>query len=196
MAWFNPFSWGGGPDEVDYGPSRKIAEDIRGEFGRFESEARSIEFGVTDADQALYDESFGHMRDLVMREIEQKLPGLVQGASASAGARGISGSGNEASLRNSSARTAQTDAANTLSAFGANQAGQLTQNAQNRAGFELTRNQGLWQSLLQSYKPLQQVELDKTDREFDRIQQEKQQFGSLAGKLTGAIPIPTIPGIG
>ena len=190
MAWFNPFSWGGGPDEVDYGPARKIAEDIRGEFSRFEQDARSIEFGVTDQDRELYDESFGPMRDLIMREIEQKLPGLVQGAWASAGARGVSGSGQEATLRAATATGAQTDAANVLSQFGSQQAGQLTQNAQQRAGFELTRNQSLWQNLLQSYKPLQEVEGQKIDVEAARIQQEKQAFGDLTGKIVGAIPLP------
>ena len=128
------------------------------------------------------------MRDLIVRQIEERLPGIVQNASASAGARGISGSGNEATLRAASATRAQTDAANTLNQFGAQQAGQLANFAQNRAGFELTRNQQLFQSLLQSYQPLQNLENNILNQEQQRIDSEKGAFGNLVGSLTGLIP--------
>ena len=198
MAWFNPFSWGGGPDEVDYGPMRGLNDRIMSEFEKSRSDANSIQTGITGEDRKLYDESYGAMRDQVMRDIEQKLPGLLQGASGQAGARGMAGSAVEQGARSNVTRGVQRDAANTMSQFGMQQAGQMTANAQNRSNFQLTRNQGLWQNLLSAYKPQQDLEMGIIKSEQDRIAAEKGAFGGLVGNIAGALTpgLGNIPGMG
>jgi hypothetical protein len=185
MAWYNPFSWGGGPDEVDYSRLTSINNQIRGRGERIAQDTRDIDFSVTAADKKHFEESFGFMRDLVVRELEERLPGVLAEVSGQAGARGLSGSATEATLRGNVVRGGQRDVANVLSQFGAQQAGQLAQFATQRGQNQLQRNRQLFRTLIESYAPQREFEQRRVEQEEQRIAREQKAFGQLVG---GAIP--------
>lgn len=183
MAWFNPFSWGGGPDEANWGPMRQIASDILAGGQRIQRNIEGIDFGVNEQDQQQWGASYGHMRDLVLADLMQKLPNILGQASGQAGARGLAGSGIEAQMRAARSTEAQRGTANILSQFGANQAGQMAAFAAQRGQHELSRNQQLWNTLLQSYQPMMDVEGAFLKSEQERIAKEKSAFGKLLGTV-------------
>jgi len=185
MAFFNPFSWGGGPDEVNWDRLRGLASEVRGQYGKYEANTNAINFGVTPEDQAQYDLSYGHMRDLVMQDLQTKLPGLLQDVSGQAGARGLSGSAVEQGLRQRAGLAAQRQAGSILSEYGSQQAGLMQQGALQRGQLQLTRNQQLWQNLMQSYSPSFGVESSFLDSEQQRIAGERSAFGQLLGGAAG-----------
>lgn len=194
MSWFNPFSWGGGGDEANIQPLRNWAMDIGREARASNAAAMGINFGVTAEDQQQYDASYGHMRDLVLQDLQQKLPGILQGISGQAGARGLSGSADEQALRQRAGLAAQRQAGSILSEFGANQAGLMQQGALARGQLQLTRNQMLWQNLLQSYQPILDVEGQQYQADVNRIAGEKSAFGNLLGLGVGAAADRFLPG--
>lgn len=202
MAWYNPFSWGGGPDEVDYSRLQGMNQRFEQMGQQQAQELRGISSGITPQDQQLYGQSYGFMRDLVMGDLRNQLPGLLAGVSGQAGARGLSGSASEQGLRQRAGLAGARQAGEVLQNFGAQQAGLLQAGAANRFGQELTRNQQLWQNLMQAYMPSYGTEQRRVQSEEDRIAAEKGAFGSLVGGIGGLFApglgnlIQGIPGMG
>ena len=184
MSWYNPFSWGGGGDEANPQPMRDWAMDVGREARASNAEAMKIGFGVTAEDQQNYGESYGFMRDMVMNDLRTKLPGLLQDVSGQAGARGLSGSAVEQGLRQRAGLAAQRQAGDIMSQYGAQQAGIMQQGALQRGQAQLSRNQMLWQNLLQSYQPILGVEQMKFGADQERIQNENNAFSGLLGTGT------------
>lgn len=193
MAWFNPFSWGGGPDQVDYSKLNDIIGQIQGQGLDVANRIKGINFGVTAEDQAQYGKSYGFMRDQVLRDLQTKLPALLGTASGQAGARGLAGSGIEAGMRSNVSRGAQRDVADVLSQFGSQQAGVMSSMALNRGQAQVGQNQALWDTILGAYTPGYNQQLRYTEQERQRIAQEGQAFGGFLGDLIG-IGTSFIPG--
>jgi hypothetical protein len=202
MAWYNPFSWGGGPDEVDWGPLRNLAGQVQQGGADINRQLQNIDFGITGADQQQWGKSYGHMRDMVISDLERTLPGILAGASNQAGARGLAGSNIEGIMRAATAGNAQFQAGQTLAGFGAQQAGQMAQFAANRGQQELSRNQQLFNTLLGSIQPMMGIEGQFLSSEMDRIAREKSAFGGLLGGIGNLFApglgnlIGKIPGFG
>jgi len=192
MAWWNPYSWGGGPDEVDYSRLQGMNKRFE-QFGQQQAqELRGISSGITPQDQQMYGQSFGFMRDLVMDQLRSTMPGILASQSGQAGARNLSGSATEQGLRQRALLAGQRQAGEVLQGFGAQQAGQMQQGAATRFGQEMSRNQQLWQNLMQAYMPSYQTEQGRVSQEEQRIAQEKASFGGLVGGVAGLFA----PGIG
>jgi len=185
MAWYNPFSWGGGPDEVNYGNINRMNQQFIDMGQKQAGEMRGISSGITAQDKEMYGQSYGMMRDLVMGDLRNQLPGLLAGVSGQAGARGMSGSGMEQGMRQQAGIAGQQQAGQVLQQFGAQQAGLMQQGAATRFGQEMSRNQALWHNLMQSYMPQYQTEQGRISSEEQRIAQEKGAFGNMLGGIAG-----------
>jgi hypothetical protein len=96
-----------------------------------------------------------------MRQYQNQLPALLAQLRGSSGARGLSGSGIEKSLEFEQVGLAQNDLANMLSQSAIQQGQFLQQGAFQRSQQELSRNQQLFNSLLQSFGPGMQEQQGK-----------------------------------
>jgi len=192
LAWFNPFSWGGGPDQVDYSRLQGMNKQFE-QFGQESAQSlRGLNAGITPQDQEQYRQSFGFMQGLVTDQLRNQLPGILSQVSGQAGARGLSGSASEQGLRQRAGLAGQRQAGEVLQQFGAQQAGLMQQGAATRFGQELSRNQQLWQNLMQSYAPSYQTEQGRVASEEARIAAERAAFGGLVGGIGGIFA----PGLG
>lgn len=108
------------------------------------------DLGVTPQDRALVEQSIGAAGDIARRELERQMPQLLDQASASAGARGISGGSGEVASRAIVGAEAQRSLADMLSRESIAGGQALLQLPFQRAGVELGFNEQLFNQFIQS----------------------------------------------
>lgn len=190
---FLDFLTGGGDTSSAYNQLNQTARDYKEEAENIARSTGGIRLGITGADQQEFDKSFGHFRDMILRSLQQDLPGILEQAGGQVGVRGLGGQEAQSYIQNANAQIRGQQSLDQLSQFGAMQAGQLAGFSNNRVQQQLQRNQLLWQQMTGAYAPLMQVQgLQGQARVNDRMANQ-QAIGGIIG--AGASLIPGIPGL-
>lgn len=185
MGFFSDLFGTSGPD---FTQAQLLANQVRGEFDRFEELQRGVELGVTDDDRQFASDTIGFAGDEARQQLQDILPEILASARGNVGARGIGGSGIEARQESRAATDAAREVGNILRDTQRQTATALPQLAHARAGMELGRNQQLFNSLLASFQPSFDIESQRAEA----AQQQRQTGLGAIGSFFG--PVGSIVG--